>query len=452
MQTLWAKRALTPQGWFSDVQVTIDDGKIADCSFNCKPSGERFDILLPAPANLHSHAFQRAMAGMTEWKNADSSDDFWAWRRLMYQFLDRLTPNDVLAVAAQVQMEMLEAGYAAVGEFHYLHHQPDGKPYSDPAEMSAAIVNAAADSGIGLTLLPVLYTYGGCEQQPLSGEQKRFGCHPEQFLALWEGARKHLSTLPADAGLGVAPHSLRAAGKEEINFAAAIDATAPVHIHIAEQTKEVEEVQSAWGARPVEWLLSNADIDDRWCLIHATQMTSEETRALAQTKAVAGLCPITESNLGDGIFNGRKFMQSSGCWGIGSDSNVKIALAEELRTLEYSQRLRDRQRAVLSDGGSVGRFLFDHLRTGGAQALNRNSGEIKIGCLADLIALDGNAVSFTGLQDDTLLDAWIFASDDRVVRDVWSAGRHLVKDGRHIHRERIFHRFQETLQTLRGQV
>jgi formimidoylglutamate deiminase len=300
--------------------------------------------------NLHSHAFQRAMAGMTEYRSA-GQDSFWTWRTLMYRFLDRLSPEDVQAIAAMVMLETAEAGYAAVAEFHYLHHAPGGTPYDDLAEMSARIAAAASETGLGLTHLPVLYERGGCDGRPLTAGQLRFGNDPERFAKLWDGAAKALAALPADTVLGVAPHSLRAASAEGIRAAAALNPQPPIHIHVAEQMAEVTEVQAATGARPVEWLIANADLSSRWCLIHATQMEPFETEAMAKSGAIAGLCPITEANLGDGIFDGVRFQAHGGVYGVGSDSNVRISLSEELRLLEYSQRLAGKGRAMLAVEG-----------------------------------------------------------------------------------------------------
>jgi formimidoylglutamate deiminase len=450
MAVLWAQQALLPHGWARDVRIGIDGaGRIAEVVQDTAPGdAERHAILLPAPANLHSHAFQRAMAGLTERRGPDPRDTFWTWRQLMFRFLDRLTPEDVEAIAALVQMEMLEAGYACNVEFHYLHHAPGGQPHDNPAEMSERIAAAAAQSGIGLTLLPVHYQFGGCDGRALGPGQVRFGTDPDGFARLFDAAGAALRALPPDTGLGVAPHSLRAVSPEGLRAVTALG-SGPIHMHLAEQVAEVEEVQAAHGARPVEWLLANAAVDARWCLIHCTQMQPEETQALAATGAVAGLCPITESSLGDGIFDGVRWCGADGRFGIGSDSNIRIALSEELRTLEYSQRLRDHSRAALAGpGGSTGRALFDGACRGGAQAAGRASGAIATGLWADLLALDGGAVDLVGRSGDTLLDTWIFAGDDRMVRDVWAAGRHLVREGRHRAREAIRARYGRSLRRL----
>lgn len=441
-----AERALLPGGWAADVGVRVEAGRIV--SVGPAAGGQRVGCLLPAPVNLHSHAFQRAMAGMTERRGA-GQDSFWTWRTLMYRFLDRLTPEDVEAIAAQVMVEMAEAGYAAVAEFHYLHHQPGGVAYANLAEMSERIVNAAEETGFGLTLLPVLYQRGGCDGRALTSGQMRFGNDVERFAHLWEGAAAAVRRLP-DGVTGVAPHSLRAVDQAGLRMAEGIAPGAPIHIHLAEQVAEVEEVSAAYGARPVEWLLANAGVDGRWCPIHCTQMTAGETVALAQSGAVAGLCPITEANLGDGIFDGVRFAGAGGRWGVGSDSNVRISLAEELRLFEYSQRLRDRGRAMLADEArSTGRVLWEGAVAGGAMAAGRASGAIAAGAVADLVALDMESLHLVGREGDEILDAFVFAGNDRLVAEVWSAGRPIVTGGRHVAREGVARRFRAVMAGLR---
>ena len=358
MQMIHAGQALLPDGWARDVAVMIEGGRIASArpGTTAEPGAQRVDVLLPAPSNLHSHAFQRAMAGLTEARGPDPADSFWTWRRLMFRFLDRLDPEQVQAIAAFVQMEMLEAGYGASVEFHYLHHQPGGVPYDDLAEMSARIAAGADISGIGLTLLPVLYRQGGCDGRALAPGQVRFGCDPDLYARLVAGAGAALKALPDDARLGLAPHSLRAVPPQALAEVTGLGIDGPIHMHLAEQMPEVQEVRAALGARPVEWTLENIDLGPRWCLIHCTQMTPGETRALAATGAVAGLCPITESNLGDGIFDGTGFLGSGGRIGLGSDSNLRISLTEEIRVLEHSQRLRDRGRVTTTIDGARQNF------------------------------------------------------------------------------------------------
>jgi formimidoylglutamate deiminase len=453
MTVLHAKSALLPDGWARDVTIQIGaDGRIT--SLEPAAANHTVDILLPAPSNVHSHAFQRAMAGLTEQRGprtlTGGSDSFWTWRQLMFRFLDRLTPTDVQAIAAQVQMEMLEAGYAAVGEFHYLHHQPGGAPYDDLAEMATRIAAAAAQTGIGLTMLPVLYQQGGVDGRDLGPGQIRFGNDPDRFLALHDATRHAISTLPSDTVLGTAPHSLRAVSREALKqVVTAIPG--PMHMHLAEQKAEVDEISAAYGARPVQWLLDNQPPDARWCLIHCTQMSPTETAGLASTGAVAGLCPITEGSLGDGTFDGTGWIGANGAMAVGSDSNIRISLTEELRQLEYSQRLRDHARAVMAaPDRSTGRYLFDAVLAGGAQSMGRASGAIETGQFADLISLDGNHPDLIGRQDDTILDTWIFATGDRLVRDVWSAGRHMVRGGRHVARDAIAADYRACLTRLSG--
>ena len=448
---LWAAQALTADGWQRDVRVELGtDGRIAAVESGRLAGGRRVGVLLPAPANLHSHAFQRAMAGLTERRGPDPRDSFWTWRRLMYRFLDRLDPDGLEPIAAFAQMQMLEAGFAAVAEFHYVHHQPGGAPYDRLSELSDRIAAAASETGIGLTLLPVLYRHGGCGGKPLEGAQLRFGNSPERFARLREEADTAVRTLDADARTGVAIHSLRAVDPEGVAFATALAPRAPVHVHAAEQAAEIEEVEACHGARPVEWLLANAGVDERWCLVHATHMTPGETAGLAASGAVAGLCPITEASLGDGIFDGASYQVQGGRFGFGTDSNIRISLAEELRMLEYSQRLRDRARAVLArPDASTGRTLFEAAARGGAQAAMRDAGTLAPGRLADLVVLDAEAVDLVGKQGDTLLDSFVFAGGDAMVTDVWSAGRHVVENGRHVRHDEITGRYIGAINGLR---
>jgi len=453
MPAIFARHALLPDGWADDVAVEIGaDGTIAAVTPGARdPSGPP-RLLLPAIANLHSHTFQRAMAGMTEHRGAES-DSFWTWRALMYRFLDRLTPEDVEAIAALAFVEMQEAGFAAAAEFHYLHHAPGGAAYEDPAELTARILAAAAETGIGLTHLPVFYAHGGVGGRPLAGGQLRFGCDLDRFAALVEAARAAARDAPADMRLGVAPHSLRAVTPAALATLLAAHPDGPVHIHAAEQTAEVADVEAWLGARPVAWLVANAEVGPRWCLVHATQMTPAETEALARSGAVAGLCPVTEANLGDGVFDGPRFIAAGGALGIGTDSNVRISVAEELRQLEYSQRLRDQARNVMLTGpGSVGAALYARALAGGAQALDRPSGAIRPGLLADLLTLDADHLVFAGLERARWLDAWVFARADGALRELWSAGRRCVADGRHVARDRVEPRFRAAMRALADRI
>ena len=436
---IFAKHALLPGGWATDVRITVTDGLIATITpaSSPAPGDARVSALLPALANLHSHSFQRAMAGMTEHR-APGRDSFWTWRDLMYRFTARLTPEQVEAIAALVFMEMQEAGFASVGEFHYLHHQPGGVPYADIAELSQRIFAAAGLTGIGLTHLPVLYSFGGAGEQALTEGQRRFGNDVDGFARLLEAARRAAQALPPDRRVGIAPHSLRATSPADLARALPLAAGNPIHIHVAEQPKEVADITAWLGARPVEWLLANCPVGPDWCGVHATHMTAAETRALAQTGAVAGLCPITEANLGDGPFNGPGWLAAGGSYGIGSDSNVRISLTEELRTLEYSQRLRDLARNVMVAGeGSVGQAIYLAAASGGARALGRKAGQIAVGHLADLTAIDRDHPTLCALRPDQLLDGLTFAAPGGVVTDLWSAGRHQVRAGRHIARDAV---------------
>ena len=443
MPDIHARQALTPEGWVSNLRVSHEGGRITALAQGPAAGVPSVDLLLPAPANLHSHAFQRAMSGLTEARGPDPSDSFWTWRRLMYRYLDRMTPDQIEAITALVFMEMLEAGYGAVAEFHYLHHAPGGTAYDNLAETASRIVSAAKATGIGLTLLPVLYMQGGCDGRALEGGQRRFGCDADLYARLYQDSAALIAGGPSDATIGVAPHSLRAVPAQMLDQLRAIAPSGPIHMHLAEQQAEVDEVIAHLGARPVEWLLQNADPGPDWCLIHCTQMTGAETKGLAATGAVAGLCPITESSLGDGIFNGTTYSKAEGRFGVGSDSNIHIALWQELATLEYSQRLRDRSRAALATvDRSTGRALFDAVVAGGAQAAGRTASGIAVGQLADLIAVNTDNEVLCNRTGDAVLDSLIFGGcGQSCVTDVWSAGRHVVSEGRHIRRSEIVHRF-----------
>lgn len=455
MKTLFAQTARLPDGWAQHVRIGIKDSHIAFVDRDAKalPGDRIVDTLLPALGNLHSHSFQRAMAGLTEHR-ASGQDSFWTWRTLMYQFIAHMTPDHIQAAAAQTFLEMQEAGFASVGEFHYVHHQADGTPYDQLTELSDRIFAAAQETGIGLTHLPVLYTYGGAGAAPLNDGQRRFGNDVARFTDLTVQARENArKILPADARVGIAPHSLRAITPGDLRAVLDLRGDNPVHIHIAEQPNEVHDIADWLGARPVDWLIDNMPVDQNWCLIHATHMTGAETQKLAQSGAVAGLCPITESNLGDGPFNGVDYLSHGGAFGIGSDSNIRISLTEELRTLEYSQRLRDLSRNRMIPGeGSVGEHLYLAAAVGGAQALGRAAGRIQPGLLADLVAIDRGGPVLSAMRDRHLLDGMIFAADDRVIRHIWSAGRHMVRDGQHINRDRIITRYTDAMTDLMNRI
>ena len=450
MTTLWAEQALIGKGWQNNVRVEINQiGRIEYIEADAKPAGHRVKVILPAPANLHSHGFQRAVAGLTERRSHISRDNFWTWRVLIYKFLGQLQPEDIQAITAYAQMEMLESGFASVAEFHYVHQQPGGVHYQNIAELSERVIAAAEETGIGLTLLPVFYQYSGCGKQQLQPEQLRFGNSLDSYSRLFEQASLAIADLSADSQIGLAVHSMRAVDPEGMNLVRSIAPQSVFHIHVAEQVKEVDEIESHYGVRPVEWLLENLGVNEKWCLVHATHMTEQETLNLSKTGAVAGLCPITESNLGDGVFNGQAYLRWDGKFGIGTDSNIRISLCEELRMLEYSQRLKHKARAVLSKSGmSTGRSLFDAITLGGSQALMRNSGTLQAGMFADILVLDTDCVDLVDRVDDDILDCFIFAGNNDMVSEVWSAGRQVIKEGQHIHHSEITQRYLATIKQL----
>jgi formimidoylglutamate deiminase len=450
MPDLFFDMALLPDGWARSVRVSVGGGEITAVVADASSAGadRRAGIAVPGMPNLHSHAFQRGMAGLAE-VHGPAADSFWTWREVMYRFLDRLTPEDVETIAAQLYVEMLEAGFTAVTEFHYLHHDPDGSPYADLAQMAHRIAAAAADSGIGLTLLPCFYAQGGFGGAPPTPGQRRFVCTPELFAALVDASRDGVAGLD-DAVLGIAPHSLRAVTPETLRAVTSLVPDGPIHIHAAEQVKEVEDCLAWSGRRPVEWLLGEMPVDRRWCLIHATHMTAAETAALARSGAAAGLCPITEANLGDGLFPAIGYLQAGGIFGIGSDSNVQLGLAAELRQLEYGQRLHHRGRNLLAshEGQSTGRRLFDAALAGGAQASGRRLGSIAVHHRADFVLLDPEHPALVARTGDAWLDGWVFNGDNAAVREVWAGGRLLVEAGRHVHRERTLRRYRAAMHRL----
>ncbi|MDX6748197.1 formimidoylglutamate deiminase [Geminicoccaceae bacterium 1502E] len=448
MTVLHAREALTPSGWQRDVRIGIEDGRIAfiEAGGEARAGDERHAVALPAVPNLHSHAFQRGMAGLAE-RRGETADTFWTWREVMYRFALTMTPGQLEAVAGQLYMEMLEAGFSRVGEFHYLHNDRDGRPYGDIAELARRIAAAAGTTGIGLTLLPVFYAHASFGGLPPTEGQRRFITDLDGFARLLEESRSAIAGLET-AVLGVAPHSLRAVTPEELAAVTAMCPAGPVHIHAAEQVREVEECLAWSGARPVQWLLDNAGIDGRWCLIHATHMTGDETRRMARAGAVAGLCPLTEASLGDGIFNGPEFTAAGGRWGVGSDSNIQIGAGDELRQLEYAQRLRLRERNVMARaGGSTGRALLEAALEGGGIAMGRPSRGLARGEAADLFTLDTENPALCERTGDALLDAWIFTGA-RAVDCVWVAGLKRVAGGRHVRREEITARFRQAMREL----
>lgn len=449
-RTLWFEAALLPDGWGRGVRIGIAGGRIVSLETGVARSqvDEGGGVGLPGVANVHSHAFQRAMAGLTE-ARGPSDDDFWTWRELMYRFLDRGGPEEIEAITALAFMEMLEGGFTRVAEFHYLHNHPSGAAYSDRAEIAARIIAAAQATGIALTLLPVFYAHAGFGGQPPGHGQRRFIKDLNGFADLVARCRTLTADL-RDAVVGVAPHSLRAVIPEELAAMPALAGDGPIHIHVAEQTKEVADCLAWSGARPVEWLLANAPVDPRWCLIHSTHVTEAEWRGVVARGAVVGLCPITEANLGDGVFPAVDFTRAGGRFGIGTDSNVQIGLADELRMLEYSQRLALRGRAVMADPErSTGRAMFDRALAGGVQATGAASG-LSVGASADIVSLDTSGVAFAGRSGDAVLDSWIFGAPTGSIRSVWRAGREVVKDGRHIARDGIEARYRKALSAVLG--
>lgn len=459
---LLAAAALLPDGWAPDVLLEIGvDGSLAGVTPDAAalPAAKHAVLangpVLPGMPNLHSHAFQRAMAGLTERAGqggAAAEDSFWRWRQVMYGFVERLTPQLVEAIAAQLYVEMLKAGFTAVAEFHYLHHDQEGQPFADPAEMSERVLEAARHTGIGITHLPVLYAQGGFGGQPPKPGQRRFLHSLDAYARLIEGLASRHRADP-QFRLGIAPHSLRAVTPELLRDAVAaldaLDPAAPIHIHIAEQTLEVEDCIAWSGQRPVEWLLGNQPVGPRWCLVHATHMTEAETQGLARSGAVAGLCPTTEANLGDGFFPAGPYLAGGGAIGIGSDSHISVSPPEELRWLEYGQRLLQRRRNRLAGpSGSVGADLYRAALAGGATALGRPVGRLAVGARADLLVLDADHPVLCGKAGDTLIDALVFAGNSNPVRDVMVGGRWVVEAGHHYAEEAVLARFRTAMAAL----
>ena len=434
-RTYWFAQALLAEGWARDVLVRVVDGVIGAVEAGVEPSGERHAVVVPGMNNLHSHGFQRAMAGLTE--RGSGEDSFWTWRELMYRYLARLTPDDVEAITKLAYMEMLEGGFARVGEFHYLHHDIDGTPFGDRAEMAGRVCAAAEATGIGLTLLPVLYAHSGFGGLAPSEAQRRFVHSVAAFDDLLDGCRKHVS---GDGVVGVALHSLRAVTAEEMRAVLA-RARGPVHIHIAEQEKEVTDCVAWSGARPVDWLLDHAEVGADWCLVHATHVTEAERGRVARSGAVVGLCPITEANLGDGVFPVEAFVGEGGVFGIGSDSNVRIDASEELRLLEYGQRLFLKKRNVV-------RGLYGKALQGGAQALGVKSG-IAVGCSADMVGLDGDHSGLVERAGADVEDGYVFAAGRSAIDCVWRRGVKVVEGGRHVGRDGIVEDYRKVIRRLR---
>ena len=438
-ETFFFAEALLPEGWAEDVRVTVTDGVISSVAAGvaAMPGDERHGAAVPGMNNVHSHGFQRAMAGLTERGTGD--DSFWSWRDLMYCYLARLTPDDVEAITALAYMEMLEGGFTRVGEFHYLHHDVDGRPFADPAEMAGRVCAAAELTGIGLTLSPVFYAHAGFGGLPPSEAQRRFVHSLDGFDRLRAACSRHVS---GDMVLGLALHSLRAVTPEEMGELVVGTEGVPVHIHIAEQEKEVADCVAWSGARPVVWLLDHAPVAANWCLVHATHVNEAERRGLAGSGAVAGLCPITEANLGDGVFPVAAYAADGGAFGIGSDSNVRIDASEELRLLEYGQRLFLKKRNVVAG-------LYDKALRGGAQALGVESG-IAVGCAADMVSLDLDHTGLLEKRGADVLDGYVFAAGKDAIDCVWRRGVKVVEAGRHVRRDELVAGFRRVMARLRA--
>jgi formimidoylglutamate deiminase len=438
VKTYYAREALLPSGWARDVRISVDDGAITAVEPGGAAKGaERLaGPALPGMANLHSHAFQRAMAGLTDVRAAPH-DDFWSWRELMYQFMERLTPGQAQAIAAQLYIEMLQHGYTAVAEFHYVHH---------PAEMADRHLAAARETGIAITLLPSLYRWSGFGAKPLEPRQRRFASDVRSVLEI-------VARVPrsADVNAGVAPHSLRAVDPQALQeLVTAVDERTVIHIHAAEQTREVEECTLALHKRPVEWLLENCPVDGRWCLVHATHMQPAEVTGLAASGAVAGLCPSTEADLGDGIFPLVGYRGASGRWGIGGDSHVSRDPAEELRLLEYVQRLVGRRRNIniSSTSAAVGTTLWLEAAAGGAQALGRSMGALAPGKRADLVVLDGEHPDLASRTGDAIANALVFSGTRGLVHDVMVAGSWAVRERQHAQQDAVARHYARVVAEL----
>lgn len=456
MPAYFASRALLATGWAHNVRLEVDaHGQLAQVTPNADPDGclRLHGDVVPGMPNLHSHAFQRAMAGLAE-VAGDPQDSFWTWRDLMYRLVQRLTPEQVGAIARQLYIEMLKGGYTQVAEFHYLHHTPEGKAYADRGEMTGRLSEAALQAGIGMTLLPVLYSYAGFGAQPAQAGQRRFIQNAESYLEQQRVIARQLAGQPLQ-NQGLCFHSLRAVELGQMQqILAASDQTLPVHIHIAEQQKEVNDCLAWSGQRPVAWLYEHLPVDSRWCLVHATHLDREELEQLALSKAVAGLCPTTEANLGDGIFPGDSYLHHQGRWGIGSDSHVSLNVVEELRWFEYGQRLRDQRRNRLTtpEQPAVADVLYQQALRGGAQACGTAIGKLAVGYRADWLVLDGDDPYLASAPDASILNRWLFAGGKEQIRDVFVAGRQVIDQGRHALQQQSSAEFLKVLKTFQQEV
>ena len=428
--------AWLPQGWCSNVVIGIaDDGRIGSIHIDdlVTPATSVAGAAIPGMPNVHSHAFQRAMAGLAE-RRATGRDSFWSWRETMYELARRMTPAHLNAIAAQLYVEMLKAGYTTVCEFHYLHHRPDGSSYARREETSHALLNAAASAGIAATLLPTLYCTSDFGAAPPTERQRQFAMQVPEFIDLFD-AVCHRAVSDAQQSVGIALHSLRAVppqALQEVLLALRVRAPAAIHIHISEQEREVAECLRHTGQRPVEWLLAHAPVDRHWCLVHATHTTAGELQSIAKRGASVALCPTTEANLGDGLFDLAEFLAARGTFAIGSDSHISISPVEELRWLEYQARLLRRERNVLATTEeSSGARLWRAACIGGAQACGRPVGELREGARADIVVLDLESPALCGRSGDALIDSFVFAGQPNPVRDVMAGGRWVVQDGQH---------------------
>lgn len=454
MAVIFADRAMLPEGWARDVRIDIDSaGTITAVRAGHIPmvKAEAVAVLIPGMPNVHCHAFQRAMAGLTE-RSGPQQDDFWSWREVMYDFLAELSPDQVEAIAAQLYVEMLKNGYTAVAEFHYLHHGPNGRPYANPAEMGERIVAAATNAGIRLTLLPVLYQTSNFGGKPPAAGQRRFLNKWKDYYALFSRLREAHGD-DRDIRFGIAPHSLRAVTPNDLKEAVGLAdrLKLPIHIHAAEQAKEVEDCIAWSGRRPVEWILDLKRDFPRWTLIHCTHMTKSETRALAASGAVAGLCPTTEADLGDGLFPLIEYLGAAGSFAVGSDSNVGTSPAEELRWLEYGHRLQRRRRNLVADapGESIGARLWRAALAGGAQSLAQPIGAVAPGCRADFLVLEADHPTLAGRNDDGLIDSLVFAGGTAAIQHVMVGGRWVVRDRHHPKEESVAQSYRAALARLR---
>ena len=434
-KSFFAKQAWVAGAWAQDVLLAADDAghwRSVTPGANAQQHAGATPLagpVLPGVVNAHSHAFQRAIVGLTERAagGAQSGDDFWSWRDRMYSAANRISPDQLQAIATQLYGELLAGGYTQVCEFQYLHNDINGQPYAEPAEMAMALVRAAQATGIGLTLLPTLYMRSGFGAAGLRDDQRRFASTPDSIVRLLRDVQRQTAD-DARIQVGVALHSLRAVSppalQELTEFAKA--ANLPVHIHIAEQPQEVQDCLAATGQRPIEWLLDHAEVDARWNLVHATHTTSSELAGIAARGAAIVICPSTEANLGDGVFDLPGYSAVQGHWSIGSDSHVTRAWPEELRLLEYGQRLTHRQRNVAArvrGATSTAGTLFEGALRGGQAASGLPLQGLCVGQRADFVVLDTRTDGLLGVPADYALDAAVFSSPVTAFDAVYVAGR-----------------------------